>query len=161
MTPTPYTEDDLVQQVMADYLEHQLGWESVLAYNNEDFGPDSLLGRESDREVVLTRILREKLVELNPDLPDAAYDDAVHQITATVASQSLTAINHEKHDLIHDGVQVTFRNDDGERVRQRLRVFDYTEPANNHFLCVRELFLRRTSQIIKTPFPTFFTITRS
>ena len=40
--------------------------------NNEDFGPDSLLGRGSDREVVLTRPLREKLKELNPGLPDAA-----------------------------------------------------------------------------------------
>ncbi len=53
MNPYPYTEDTLVQQTTADYLEQQLGWESVYAYNNEDFGPDSLLGRASDREVVL------------------------------------------------------------------------------------------------------------
>ncbi len=50
MTPAPYTEDTLVQQTTAEYLEQELGWESVFAYNNEDFGPDSLLGRESDRE---------------------------------------------------------------------------------------------------------------
>jgi len=50
-----YTEDTLVQQTMADYLEQQLGWESVYAYNDEDFGPDSLLGRASDSEVVLKR----------------------------------------------------------------------------------------------------------
>jgi len=96
MTPAPYTEDNLVQQATADYLEQQLGWDSVFAYNNEDFGPDSLLGRESDREVVLTRILREKLVELNPELPDAAYDNAVRQVTATVASQTLATTNSEK-----------------------------------------------------------------
>jgi len=66
MNSSSYSEDTLVQQTTADYLEQQLGWESVYAYNNEDFGPDSLLGRTSDREVVLTRILREKLVELNP-----------------------------------------------------------------------------------------------
>jgi len=53
-----YTEDTLVQQTTADYLERQLGWTSVYAYNNEDFGPDSLLGRASDREVVLSRPLR-------------------------------------------------------------------------------------------------------
>lgn len=57
----PYNEDTLVQQTTAEYLERQLGWQSVYAYNNEDFGPDSLLGRSSDREVVLTRPLREKL----------------------------------------------------------------------------------------------------
>ncbi len=70
MTPAPYTEDSLVQQTTADYLEQQLGWESVFAYNKEDFGPNSLLGRASDREVVLIRPLREKLILLNPDLPD-------------------------------------------------------------------------------------------
>ena len=137
-----YTEDKLVQQTTAEYLEQQLGWDSVYAYNNEDFGPDSLLGRASDREVVLTRPLRAKLVALNPGLPDAAYDDAVRQIVTTTATQSLIATNREKYGLLRDGVQVTFRNDKGERVRQRLRVFDFAEPANNAFLCVRELWVR-------------------
>ncbi|MBI9082791.1 MAG: type I restriction endonuclease subunit R [Desulfobacterales bacterium] len=142
MTPTPYTEDTLVQQTTAVYLEKHLGWESIYAYNTEDFGPDSLLGRASDREVVLTRPLRAKIVQLNPGLPDAAYDDAVRQITATVASQTMVATNREKYNLMRDGVQVTFRNDHGERVRDRLRVFDFAEPDNNDFLCVRELWVR-------------------
>lgn len=137
-----FTEDTLVQQTTAEYLEQQLGWESVYAYNNEDYGPDSLLGRTSDREVVLTRLLRQNLEALNPGLPDAAYDDAVRQITATVASQTLAATNREKYALMRDGVQVTFRNEKGERVRQRLRIFDFDEPINNHFLCVRELWVR-------------------
>lgn len=75
-----YTEDTLVQQTTAEYLEQELGWQSVYAYNNEDFGPDSLLGRESDREVVLTRTLRAKIEELNPGLPATAYEDALRQI---------------------------------------------------------------------------------
>jgi len=150
---TAYTEDTLVQQTTADYLEQQLGWQSIFAYNNEDFGPNSLLGRASDHEVVLTRILRRKLAELNPGLPDAAYDDAVRQITATVASQTLAATNREKYAQMRDGVMVTFRNGKDERVRQRLRLFDFDEPTNNHFLCVRELWVqgnlyRRRSNIV-------------
>ena len=49
MKPPSYTEDTLVQQTTAEYLEQQLGWESVYAYNNEDFGLDSLLGRPDQR----------------------------------------------------------------------------------------------------------------
>ncbi len=49
----PYTEDTLVQQTTAEFMEKELGWTSVLAFNNEDFRPDSILGRTSDREVVL------------------------------------------------------------------------------------------------------------
>jgi type I restriction enzyme R subunit len=121
MSPGEYTEDTLVQQTTAEYLESALGWDSAYAYNNETFGPDGTLGRDSDSDVVLVRLLREKLVELNPDLPADAYDDAVRQIVAAVASQTLLATNQEKYDLIKDGVQVTFRNTEGERVRQRLR----------------------------------------
>ncbi len=138
----PYTEDTLVQQTTAEYLEQELGWDSVFAHNSEDFGPDSLLGRSSDREVVLRRYLRAKLVDLNPGLPDTAYDDAVRQVTAISAAQSLLATNREKYALLRDGVEVTFRNADNERVRDRLRLFDFDTPGNNHFLCVRELWVR-------------------
>jgi type I restriction enzyme, R subunit len=139
---TAYTEDTLVQQTTSEYLEYQLGWEAVYAYNNEGFGSDSLLGRMSDEEVVLTRTLREKLVELNPGLPGAAYEDAIRQITSTVTSQTILATNREKHDLIRDGVQVAFRNESGELKKERLRVLDFEKPENNHFLCVRELWIK-------------------
>jgi len=142
VTPSPYTEDSLVQQTTAEYLERQLGWESIYAYNREDFGPDSLLGRRDDREVVLKRTLRAKLVVLNPGLPDTAYDDALLQVVATTATQTLLATNREKYALFRDGVLVIFQNEKGERLKHRLRVFDFDEPLNNHFLCVRELWIR-------------------
>lgn len=137
-----YNEESLVQQTTADYLEAQLGWDSVYAYNTETYGPDGSLGRDSDKEVVLCRYLREALEKLNPGLPDSAYDDAVRIITATVASQTMLATNRDKYELIINGVQVTFRNADGERVRERLKILDFAEPTNNHFLCVRELWVK-------------------
>ena len=142
MPPGPYTEDTLVQQTTADYLEKQLGWQSIYAYNEESAGTDGLLGRASDHEVVLTRILRKKLVELNPSLPDTAYDDAVRQIITTVASQNLVTANREKYDLMRDGVQVSFHDNQSRLVRERLRVFDFDAPEKNHFLCVRELWVQ-------------------
>ena len=142
MNPSSYTEATLVQQPTVDYLERQLGWESVYAYNSEDFGPDSLLGRASEREVVLTRKLREKLAELNPGLPDGAYDDAVRQIAAVTESQAIVTANREKYDMMRDGVQVAFRNSKDDQEHRRLRMFDFDEPATNHFLCVRELWIQ-------------------
>ena len=142
MTPSPYTEDTLVQQTTADYLEEQLGWESIYAHNREDFGGGGLLGRESDREAVLVRLLRQKLRELNRGLPDDAYQDAVRRVTATTASQTIVAANREKYDLLRDGVQATYRDDRGRPTRRRLRVVDFDDPDKNHFLCVRELWVR-------------------
>lgn len=140
--PGRYSEDTLVQQTTADYLEKELGWRSIYAYNNEDFGSESLLGRASDYDVVLTRILRKKLIDLNPGLPNEAYEDAIRKITAIDVSQSITSLNREKHTDLRDGVRVSFHDENNELVKERLRVFDFDEPENNDFLCVRELWIR-------------------
>jgi len=39
MTHNAYTEDTLVQQTTAEYLEKELGWDSVYAYNQGAFEP--------------------------------------------------------------------------------------------------------------------------
>jgi type I restriction enzyme R subunit len=136
------TEDNLVQRTTAEYLHDQLGWETVYAYDQEGLGRDSLLGRKSEREVVLTRYLRRKLVEFNSGLPDDAYDDAVRQIVEISSTQTVLATNRDKHDLFKGGVEVIFRNTRGAREKRRLQVFDFDEPTNNHFLAVRELWVK-------------------
>lgn len=135
-------EDTLVQQTTADYLRDNLGWDSIYAYNDEDFGPASLLGRNSDKEVVLTKYLKQALVEFNPDLPEKAYQEAIRIITEYSSSQSLVQINKEKYELLKDGVLVEFRNDKNELIKQRLKIFDFKEATNNHFLAVRELWIK-------------------
>ncbi len=171
---TPLNEDTLVQQTTAEYLEKELGWESVFAHNNEVFGANPhprpfsqrekvgsplplgedtgegtklangkiCLGRASDRKVVLTRYLLEKLRELNPGLPEDAYSGAIRQIVEFSSTQTLLATNRDKYTLFKEGVQVAFRNDKGGLVKDRLRVFDFAKPENNDFLAVRELWVR-------------------
>jgi type I restriction enzyme R subunit len=140
--PPRYTEDTLVQQTTADYLRDALHWDVVYAYNDETFGPEGTLGRRSDREVVLTRTLGEKLIELNPGLPDDAYRDALRQIVDWSETQSALSLNQEKYTLLKDGVPVSIRNGKGDLVRQWLRVFDFEQPERNHFLAARELWIR-------------------
>lgn len=135
-----YTEDRLAQATLADYLQDELGWESVFAFNTETFGPEGTLGRKSDREVVLTRHLGEALIRLNPGLPDEAYTYALRQITDTLAFQSTVQTNGEKYELIRDGVVATYKKN-GEIKKTRLKVFDYESPENNNFLCVREMWV--------------------
>jgi len=136
-----FTEDQLVQTTMADYLQDVHGWRSVMAWNRETFGPEGTLGRRSDKDVVLTRYLSEALVKLNPGLPDVAYKQALREIVDIFGSQSLIRINQDKYNLIRDGVKVKFRQN-GEQKIERLRVFDYETPENNDFLCVREMWIR-------------------
>lgn len=90
------SEDRLVQATFAEHLERVLGWDSVYAWNHETFGADGTLGRSSTREVVLVRDLRAALARLNPDLPDAAIDEAVatHAPGADQASGLTVDLSH-------------------------------------------------------------------
>jgi len=137
-----YTEDSLVQQTTADYLDQELGWDSVLAYDRETFGPTGLLGRANDREIVLIRDLLAALRRLNPDLPEEAYTEATKKLTAFAESQTALQTNRDLYDQILNGVGVHYRNADGELEQGRLRVIDFDEPKRNRFLCVRELWIR-------------------
>ncbi len=142
MSPSPYTEDTLVQQTTADYLERRLGWQSVYAYNTETFGPDGTLGRANDGEVVLTRYLRQALENLNPGLPDEAYENAIREIVQVSTAQSTLQTNLEKYGLLRNGVKVTYRDPRGGMETRTLRVFDFDDAENNHFLAVRELWIK-------------------
>lgn len=137
-----YTEDTLVQKTTADYFADALGWKSVYAFNTETYGPTSLLGRENQREVVLTRDLRSALEALNPGLPKEAYDDAVRQIVTYSSSQTLLDTNRDKYAMIREGARVTMRNTKGEIEKPTLRLIDFANPENNRFLIVRELWVK-------------------
>ncbi len=142
MASKDYSEDALIQAPTADFLAQQLGWETVFAQDEGGFGPDSLLGRASDREVVLSRDVMAALRRLNPDLPEAAYAQALAVVLQDDATQSLVKMNEAKYRLLRDGVLVKVRDAAGKLVERRLRLIDFDTPANNRYLAVRELWVR-------------------
>ena len=133
-----YSEDGLIEQATQDVLE-ELGWQVVPAWQNESFGEDGLLGRDNKSEVILSRYLLTALEKLNPNLPKTAYEQAIEQISQKVADKTLGRINKEKNDLLKNGVPVSFTNDKGELVKKKLKVFNFKEYTDNHFLAVRQL----------------------
>ncbi|MBO1051558.1 MAG: type I restriction endonuclease subunit R [Dolichospermum sp. DET50] len=138
-----YSEDILVQQTTADFFENTLKWHSVYAYNQETFGNNGTLGRKDKKEVVLTRYLREALEKINPGHPQQVYDDAIEQFTNYNISDQLITINQKKYKLIREGIQgKSYQNSDGENIDPRLKVIDFQNPENNHFLIVREMWVQ-------------------
>lgn len=143
------SEDRLVQATFAEYLETQLGWENIYAWNQETFGSDGTLGRADTKDVVLKRDLRAALVRLNPQLPPAAIDDALGKLSQNDLSRSLLQHNQEFYQFIRDGVLVSYRDAQGQPRDARARVIDFRNGSlrdssgsirpNNRFLAVREL----------------------
>lgn len=138
-----YSEDGLVEESTQQVLK-DLGWIVKTAWHNETFASKDdrstgLLGRCDKSEVILERYLLQALIQFNPDLPATAYSQAILAITGKIADKSIAAINKGKYELLKNGVDVSFKDADGQDQSKKLQVFDFNQPENNHFLAVRQL----------------------
>jgi len=149
----PYSEDELVQASTADFMEKELGWKSIMAWDSEVLGANGTLGRTSYHEVLLVRHLKAALLALNPWMTSSQLDEAVERMTEHKSSQSLMQINEQKYNYVREGVPVTRIRPDGEQEEVRAKVIDFQNPDRNEFLCVRELWIhgpihRRRADIV-------------
>ena len=137
--PKDYSEDQLIQKSTADFLEKELGWKSVYAFDQETLGANGTLGRNSYHEVLLVRHFSKALKTLNPWLNEKQLQECVERMTEHMSSQTLMQINEQKYQLIRDGIPVTRTKPNGETEEVKAKVIDFASPEKNEFLCVREL----------------------
>ena len=141
---TAYTEDNLVQKTTAEYLVGELGWDESVYAMNETLGLGGTLGRVREDEVILERHLLPALKKLNPGFDESVYRSGAKTLAETSVTMGLDAINREKYDMLRKGIPVSYTAADGSRASTFLRVFDFDNPAANHFLCVREFWVAGT-----------------
>ena len=147
-----YSEDNLIEQTAIELFFKQLNWDTAIAYNIETFGEGSTLGRLDKREIILKRYFLQKIQEFNPGLPDKAYNNAYELLMEETSIKSLAEINHDKYNLLRDGIPVDFINENGEQViNKSLKVFDFDKPGNNHFFAVRQIWIEGKSKRQRRP----------
>lgn len=146
MTPNDYSEDKLIQQSTAEFMEYELGWKSVFAFGKEVLGENGTLGRASEKEVLLRPRFKAALKRLNPWMSEKQLEEALLKMTEHVSSASLMQINEQKYRYIRDGIPVTAYKPNGEQEEKRAIVIDFREDhiSENEFLVVRELYVRGT-----------------
>lgn len=146
-----YGEDKLIEQTAID-LFNELGWDTVLAYDAEDYGVDSMLGRANRKETILYRDVLEALKSYNPHLPEEAYREAMQKLAEYSAAKTLGDINFEKYNLLKDGIPVDYRNAKGELIQgQRLCLFDFEHPKNNKYIAIRQLWVEGNFGYLRRP----------
>ena len=134
-----YSENTLVQESAGHLLHDELGWEVYYAYNTEKLGVNGTFGRKSYREIVLWRYFKDAVFKLNPWLTESVYEDAVKKLEHHLNSASLMQINEEKYGYLRDGIPVMVKKPNGKTEQERVQVFDFADPDNNHFLAIKEL----------------------
>lgn len=137
-----YSEQHLVQEPAANWMLAQ-GWKPVLAFDKEDFGPNSLLGRADKSETILFRSVRKALKEINAAwITNEQVEEAINTIAEVQRGKTLLQQNYEAYDFVREGVPVSdadYEEDAGEK--RRAMLIDFKNPENNEFLAVREMWV--------------------
>ena len=150
--PHDYSEDKLIEQTCIGIFKDQLGWSTANVQLGESFGINGTLGRDSEADTILKRDFYQALQDHNPGLPTSAYDIAYETITENIITKSLPETNFEKYQYLKDGIPVTYKNDKGEIIKnKKLQLFDFTNPRNNRFLAVQQLWVEGKSKRRKRP----------
>ena len=115
----------------------ELGWETLNCYQ-ENFGPLSLLGRETMADVALPYRLHAAIEKLNPGVSHAAIEIAVQELAKDRNSMSPARANQSVYRILKDGVKVNVPSagDDERRGRRRdpQTLSTGTNSGNNDFL---------------------------
>ena len=126
--------ESTIEQAAIDWLQ-DLGYDYA-------FGPDlafdgSTPERENYEDVILSDRLRDAVARINPDIPPAAREEALRQLTRRT-HPSLLLNNHAFHRTLIEGVTVEFKGKDGRTVSKPVHVIDFGNPDNNDWLVVNQ-----------------------
>lgn len=139
--PNLITEDQ-IEKALLGRLTAQPGWSALNCYTTD---PDQLAdgsGRVDKREVILRGRLREAARRLNPELPEPVLDEALDRLCDRRPAMTSVMANREVYDLLRNGLPVAFDDAQGRTRRERLRVIDFHDAAQNDFLAVSQLWIK-------------------
>ena len=120
----------------------QGGWQFG---HGPDIAPDSNAPERTHyRQVVLRERMLAALARINPQIPAAALEQAVHALQ-TVSEPQMVVRNRSVHRLLLSGVSVEFEV--GEQKKQDWVYFiDFAQPSNNNFLVVNQFTITGSRQ---------------
>lgn len=134
-----YSENILVQESAGNLLHDELGWDVHFAYNTEVLGKNGSFGRESYKDILLTRYFYEALRKFNPWINENQIREAQELLEKRLSTSSLLQVNEEKYFLIRDGIPVTVKKPNGQTETKKAIVIDFNNPDSNYFLAIKEL----------------------
>ena len=136
-----FISEDEIEAAMLQRLQLLYGYDVQDCFTADPADLNDGSGRTDKGEVILHDRLRAAVIDLNPDIPAPAIDDALQRLCDRRQALSAIAANREVDGLIRDGVRVEFKDAQGRLRQERVRIIDFNNPAANQFLAVSQLWI--------------------
>lgn len=136
------SEDDIEIALLKELCSQELPWNELNCFTADADDLNDKSGRSDKSEVVFRDILRARLEQLNPDMPERAIDIAEHELAKGRRAMTLMNANIEVYKQIREGVPVSYDNEQGKEEHGFVKVIDFDNPKNNDFLAVQQLWIK-------------------
>lgn len=125
-----------------------IGWFQETSWqfaHGPDIAPDGENPERADyRQVILCERLLTALARINPHIPAAALEQAVH-LVQTISEPQAVVRNRSFHGLLLSGVAVEFSVGD-EKKTDLVHLIDFANPQHNEFLVINQFTVTGTKQ---------------
>lgn len=136
----PITESDI--EAFAINILESLGWEYV--YGLAIAPGAEIAERESFEQVILTARLRKQLALINPNIPEAAREQAIQKVLR-LYSPTLIANNEEFHGFLVEKIRIPYQQGGYQRSHE-VALIDFDNGENNEFLAVNQFTVVENNQ---------------
>ncbi|MDU5723270.1 MAG: type I restriction endonuclease subunit R [Clostridium butyricum] len=116
-------------------------WFKDLGYEYSHGSQISSDDRKDTTEVVLNKVLMDSLKNINSEVRESCIEDA-YRILKTFNYPTIENNNKDLHDLIINGVKVTYNDESGEEIGEIVKVIDYEEITNNSFVVCNQVTIK-------------------
>ncbi|MDR6571252.1 type I restriction endonuclease subunit R [Chitinophaga ginsengisegetis] len=133
-----FISEDQIEKAIIEVFVNNLGYRHI----NCQYADTT--GRLNERDIVIKPLLKSKLTELNPGLPQKAIDEAFEQLCQTRLDQSELMANKEIFGLIKNGIPVEINNAEGKKEPVTVKVVSFDDDADvkNDYLIVSQLWVQ-------------------
>jgi type I restriction enzyme, R subunit len=128
--------EDQIERATINVFVNNLGYRHINCFVQDG------TGRESETDVVIKPLLKQKLQDLNKHLSAEIIEEAFKQICQTRFDKSDLMANKEIYNLLKDGVQLSINNAEGKQEPVTVKVIDFKDETQNDYLVTSQLWVK-------------------
>ncbi|MBF0239885.1 MAG: type I restriction endonuclease subunit R [SAR324 cluster bacterium] len=137
-----YISEDQIEKEAVKLLVEKLGYRSLNCFTADVENLNDGSNRTSKQGVIFPDILSQKTIELNPEVPKKAIEEALQAFQSRRPAMSPVLANKEVYSQIRDGISVEYEDKQGKKEQTEIKLIDFHQPENNDFLAVTQLWIK-------------------
>jgi type I restriction enzyme, R subunit len=137
-----FISEDQIEKAAVNLLCDKYGYRTINCFTQDAENLSDKSNREDKQEVVFLDTLKIWAVKINPSIPEPVVEEAIEKLCARRYAMSPILANKEVYGLIRNGIPVEYENIQGRTEHGTVRVIDFSNPDNNDFCAVTQLWIK-------------------